>query len=34
MTGKPDFFMPEGFEELERRAYDDTEFAILRVAAS
>jgi 16S rRNA (guanine966-N2)-methyltransferase len=24
---------PEGFEELERRAYDDTEFVILRAAA-
>ena len=26
------FTAPEGFEELERRAYDDTEFAILRAA--
>jgi 16S rRNA (guanine966-N2)-methyltransferase len=25
------FSTPEGFEELERRAYDDTEFVILRV---
>ena len=25
------FSAPEGFEELERRAYDDTEFVILRV---
>ena len=24
------FKAPEGFEELERRAYDDTEFVILR----
>jgi 16S rRNA (guanine966-N2)-methyltransferase len=24
------FVAPEGFEELERRAYDDTEFVILR----
>jgi 16S rRNA (guanine966-N2)-methyltransferase len=26
------FVAPEGFEELERRAYDDTEFTILRFA--
>ena len=26
------FTAPEGFEELERRAYDDTEFVMLRVA--
>src|ERR1700760_4645279 len=26
------FAAPEGFEELERRAYDDTEFTILRAA--
>ena len=26
------FAAPEGFEELERRAYDDTEFVILRAA--
>jgi 16S rRNA (guanine966-N2)-methyltransferase len=26
------FTAPEGFEELERRAYDDTEFVILRAA--
>ena len=26
------FAAPEGFEELERRAYDDTEFTILRFA--
>jgi 16S rRNA (guanine966-N2)-methyltransferase len=25
------FVTPEGFEELERRAYDDTEFVFLRV---
>ena len=25
-----DFAAPEGFEELERRAYDDTEFVFLR----
>jgi 16S rRNA (guanine966-N2)-methyltransferase len=25
------FVMPDGFEELERRAYDDTEFVFLRV---
>jgi 16S rRNA (guanine966-N2)-methyltransferase len=24
------FAVPDGFEELERRAYDDTEFTILR----
>jgi 16S rRNA (guanine966-N2)-methyltransferase len=24
------FSAPEGFEELERRAYDDTEFVFLR----
>jgi 16S rRNA (guanine966-N2)-methyltransferase len=24
------FAAPEGFEELERRAYDDTEFTFLR----
>jgi 16S rRNA (guanine966-N2)-methyltransferase len=27
-----EFAMPEGFEELERRAYDDTEFVFLRRA--
>lgn len=27
---KPGFVAPEGFTELERRAYDDTEFVILR----
>ena len=27
------FAAPEGFEELERRAYDDTEFTFLRAAA-
>ena len=27
------FAVPEGFDELERRAYDDTEFAILRAVA-
>lgn len=27
------FAAPEGFEELERRTYDDTEFVILRAAA-
>src|ERR1700742_1857392 len=27
-----EFAAPEGFEELERRAYDDTEFTILRAA--
>jgi 16S rRNA (guanine966-N2)-methyltransferase len=26
------FAVPEGFEELERRTYDDTEFTILRLA--
>ena len=26
------FAAPEGFEELERRAYDDTEFVFLRAA--
>ena len=26
------FAAPEGFEELERRAYDDTEFVVLRAA--
>jgi 16S rRNA (guanine966-N2)-methyltransferase len=25
--------VPEGFEELERRAYDDTEFVFLRAGA-
>jgi 16S rRNA (guanine966-N2)-methyltransferase len=25
-----EFVAPEGFEELERRAYDDTEFVFLR----
>jgi 16S rRNA (guanine966-N2)-methyltransferase len=29
-----EFVAPEGFEELERRAYDDTEFTFLRFAAS
>lgn len=29
---KPGFVAPEGFTELERRAYDDTEFVILRAA--
>ncbi|UTD27681.1 16S rRNA (guanine(966)-N(2))-methyltransferase RsmD [Bradyrhizobium sp. WD16] len=29
---KPGFVVPEGFTELERRAYDDTEFVILRAA--
>ncbi len=24
------FVVPSGFEELERRAYDDTEFVIMR----
>jgi len=28
------FTAPQGFEELERRAYDDTEFTILRAAQS
>ncbi|MDZ4369710.1 MAG: 16S rRNA (guanine(966)-N(2))-methyltransferase RsmD, partial [Afipia sp.] len=28
------FVTPEGFEELERRAYDDTEFVFLRDSAS
>jgi 16S rRNA (guanine966-N2)-methyltransferase len=28
------FKAPEGYEELERRTYDDTEFAILRLAPS
>jgi 16S rRNA (guanine966-N2)-methyltransferase len=28
------FAAPEGFEELERRAYDDTEFVFLRVVTS
>ena len=28
------FAAPEGFEELERRAYDDTEFTFLRFGAS
>jgi 16S rRNA (guanine966-N2)-methyltransferase len=28
-----EFMTPEGFEELERRAYDDTEFVFLRAAA-
>src|SRR6202022_4497924 len=28
------FAAPEGFEELERRAYDDTEFVFLRAASS
>jgi 16S rRNA (guanine966-N2)-methyltransferase len=28
------FAVPEGFEELERRAYDDTEFVFLRVVTS
>src|SRR5881275_2994727 len=27
-----DFARPDGFEELERRVYDDTEFVILRFA--
>src|SRR5258708_4869904 len=27
-----DFMTPEGFEELERRVYDDTEFVFLRAA--
>ena len=27
---KAEFVTPEGFEELERRAYDDTEFTFLR----
>jgi 16S rRNA (guanine966-N2)-methyltransferase len=27
------FAVVEGFEELERRAYDDTEFVILRATA-
>ena len=26
------FKAPDGFEELERRGYDDTEFVFLRVA--
>ena len=26
------FAAPEGFEELERRAYDDTEFVFLQIA--
>ena len=26
------FAVPNGFEELERRAYDDTEFVFLRAA--
>ena len=28
-----EFAAPEGFEELERRAYDDTELVFLREAA-
>jgi 16S rRNA (guanine966-N2)-methyltransferase len=28
------FVTPQGFEELERRAYDDTEFVFLRVSGS
>jgi 16S rRNA (guanine966-N2)-methyltransferase len=28
------FAVPEGFEELERRTYDDTEFVFLRASAS
>ena len=28
------FAVPKGFEELERRAYDDTEFVFLRASAS
>jgi 16S rRNA (guanine966-N2)-methyltransferase len=28
------FSAPEGFEELERRGYDDTEFVFLRLAAA
>jgi 16S rRNA (guanine966-N2)-methyltransferase len=27
------FAAPEGFEELERRVYDDTEFVLLRAVA-
>jgi 16S rRNA (guanine966-N2)-methyltransferase len=29
-TAKADFAAPEGFEELDRRSYDDTEFIVLR----
>jgi 16S rRNA (guanine966-N2)-methyltransferase len=29
-TAKPAFAAPEGFVEVERRAYDDTEFTLLR----
>lgn len=29
-----EFAAPEGFEEIERRAYDDTEFTFLRVAGA
>jgi 16S rRNA (guanine966-N2)-methyltransferase len=29
-TAKADFAAPEGFDELERRSYDDTEFIVLR----
>jgi 16S rRNA (guanine966-N2)-methyltransferase len=28
------FATPEGFEELERRPYDDTEFVVLKIAAA
>jgi 16S rRNA (guanine966-N2)-methyltransferase len=31
-AAKPAFAVPEGFTELERRRYDETEFVILRVA--
>ncbi len=31
-AAKPQFATPEGFTELERRRYDDTEFVILRFA--
>jgi 16S rRNA (guanine966-N2)-methyltransferase len=29
-AAKPGFAAPEGFDELERRGYDDTEITILR----
>jgi 16S rRNA (guanine966-N2)-methyltransferase len=29
-TAQADFTAPEGFDELERRSYDDTEFIVLR----
>src|SRR3954451_19443329 len=33
-SAEPAFKPPEGYEELERRRYDDTEFVILRPASS